>query len=469
MNYMPFNSISGDRVYKAEDWAWYFSTFISNGVFAPYNGHTACNVNASGTMGLTVDEGFAFINGYAFHNTGANLTVSTAHAALPRIDRVVVRWDLNNRLMLIALKKGTAASNPSAPALTRSSTIYELALADIYVDAGATGISQAKVTDRRSDTSLCGFVTGVIDQIDWTSLTAQLRSYMATFQADLEAYIATLHGILDTQTASHLLNLIQTLEAEVDDHYGSGAGAANSHVYKDDITTITADMWSSIANGTFDGIHVGMHYTAASGRSYWFADADYFYRHRLRVNGTYQTVTDHHILVVEDEINHQAKQNNTDSTQQGCVASTMFTTTLPGIQSELETDFGASHILTVPIVVPFNYTVSNATATTANIMADVFLLNTAMVWGSFMLSHPDNSDETYPLEWYCSNRSRQLSLFRGLPDAIVAPYNGNDYSAYWLDDIVSEERYGSVDNCLPTNRRASSTAGIRRAFVIKGA
>ena len=39
MNYMPFNSVDHDRRYKAEDWAWYFSTFISNGVFpAPSDG-----------------------------------------------------------------------------------------------------------------------------------------------------------------------------------------------------------------------------------------------------------------------------------------------------------------------------------------------------------------------------------------------------------------------------------------------
>ena len=30
---LPFNSINHDRVYKAEDWAWYFATFLANGVF----------------------------------------------------------------------------------------------------------------------------------------------------------------------------------------------------------------------------------------------------------------------------------------------------------------------------------------------------------------------------------------------------------------------------------------------------
>ena len=36
-NSLPFNAVAVDgeydRVYKAEDWAWYFATFIANGIF----------------------------------------------------------------------------------------------------------------------------------------------------------------------------------------------------------------------------------------------------------------------------------------------------------------------------------------------------------------------------------------------------------------------------------------------------
>ena len=60
-NYLPFNSIDHDRVYKAEDWAWYFSTFIGNGVFPkPTNG---LMVMANGAMDVAVKAGFGFING----------------------------------------------------------------------------------------------------------------------------------------------------------------------------------------------------------------------------------------------------------------------------------------------------------------------------------------------------------------------------------------------------------------------
>lgn len=36
-NSLPFNAVAVDgeydRVYKAEDWAWYFAAFIANGIF----------------------------------------------------------------------------------------------------------------------------------------------------------------------------------------------------------------------------------------------------------------------------------------------------------------------------------------------------------------------------------------------------------------------------------------------------
>ena len=42
-NSLPFNAVAVDgeydRVYKAEDWAWYFATFIANGIFPKPSGY----------------------------------------------------------------------------------------------------------------------------------------------------------------------------------------------------------------------------------------------------------------------------------------------------------------------------------------------------------------------------------------------------------------------------------------------
>ena len=57
-----FNSVSGDRRYKAEEWAAYFASFIGNGVFPlPSFG---LQVVADSGMNVVLHPGKAWINGY---------------------------------------------------------------------------------------------------------------------------------------------------------------------------------------------------------------------------------------------------------------------------------------------------------------------------------------------------------------------------------------------------------------------
>lgn len=150
-----FNSVSHDRTYKAEDWAEYFASFIGNGVFPVPS--TGLQVVANDGMKLNVKTGKAWINGYFYFNTGdLAVELDTADGQLNRIDRVVVRWDLTNRVMSVKVKSSSFSASPTAPALQRDADVYELALADIYVGAGVTAITQSKITDQRLNTSLCG-------------------------------------------------------------------------------------------------------------------------------------------------------------------------------------------------------------------------------------------------------------------------------------------------------------------------
>ncbi len=86
-NSLPFNAVAVDgeydRVYKAEDWAWYFATFIANGIFPkPSDG---LQVVAYSGMEIRVNAGYAFINGYAFRNPATlSVTLDTAEGALNR-------------------------------------------------------------------------------------------------------------------------------------------------------------------------------------------------------------------------------------------------------------------------------------------------------------------------------------------------------------------------------------------------
>ena len=193
ISYGFFNSVNGDRTYNADDISNYFLKLISNGVFAtPSN---AMQVQESDGMTVQVSAGWGFINCKWINNDAPYLlTLDAADVVLNRVDRIVLRLNATNaaRNMEIAIKKGTAASSPQPPALTRvTGAVWELSLARIYVAAGATSITQANITDERSDTSVCGYVTGLIDQIDTTNLFAQYNAAFNDWFAEIKQTLTT--------------------------------------------------------------------------------------------------------------------------------------------------------------------------------------------------------------------------------------------------------------------------------------
>lgn len=227
-NSMPFNAIDHDRVYKAEDWAWYFATFIANGVFPkPSDG---LQVIAYSGMEIKVNAGYAFINGYAFRNPASQtITLETAEGAQNRIDRVVVRWDLTQRDIYLAVLKGTPSAKPQATAITRTTEIWELALADIYVGKGVTSIRTANITDQRFNSSVCGIVTGTVEEIDASVLTKQFTDFFNTYsqavldefsvyKQDMEKYLKDIAGVYQ-EYISKTENLFAQYESQFSERY----------------------------------------------------------------------------------------------------------------------------------------------------------------------------------------------------------------------------------------------------------
>ena len=197
-----YNSKNGDRTYDAADWADYFASFVGNGVFAdPADG---CQVKADSGMKIKVSPGKLWIKGYYSVNTSDySLTLSAADSVNPRYDRVVARLDLSKRTTSLMIIKGAAAAVPSIPVITRSSTVYDLCLAVIRVKAGAAAITQADITDTRTDETVCGIVKGIIDQINTKNLFAQ-------YQAAFDAWFKNLTAELDENALTHLYTLIQS-------------------------------------------------------------------------------------------------------------------------------------------------------------------------------------------------------------------------------------------------------------------
>ena len=169
ITYGYFNSVNGDRKYNADQMSQYFKGLISNGVFANIGGAMAV-IADNQSMTVSVSAGRAVIDFKWIENDAAfPLTISQAHATLPRYTAVVIQLDAINRLIRITTKDGTPASTPTQPAID---TATELCLAMILVPAASSTIPQSRVTDKRG-TSLCLWVTGLITQLNSNQLFLQ--------------------------------------------------------------------------------------------------------------------------------------------------------------------------------------------------------------------------------------------------------------------------------------------------------
>ncbi len=179
IKYGFFNSVDGDRKYDADDIGNYFLSLMSDGVLD--TPETAMQVSASSGMSVSVAAGWAFVKCKYLHNTAAAIyTLADADVVLNRIDRIVIRLDTANRAVSIAVKQGTAATTPTAPALTKTSGgVWEMSLAQIYVGAGVTSISQENITDERADNAVCGIIS-------WQGNVNGLKFYKCT-QAEYDA------------------------------------------------------------------------------------------------------------------------------------------------------------------------------------------------------------------------------------------------------------------------------------------
>lgn len=174
-----FNAVQSggvyDRVYNAEDVTSYLNKLVSNGVFP--NPSDQLQVRAGTGMQVIVETGEGWINGHKLVNTSdLQLTIDSSDALLNRIDRVIFYADTSSREMGITVKKGTAATNPTAPALTRNTTRYEMSLASVRINKQVTAITQTMITDTRADSNVCGWVSGLINQVDTSTLFAQWQT-----------------------------------------------------------------------------------------------------------------------------------------------------------------------------------------------------------------------------------------------------------------------------------------------------
>lgn len=232
-----------DRVYLAESFAKYFSKFIGNGVFINPSTQLQVTQNDVPDRVVKVSVGGGYINGYWYENDSTLLKpISLAGGNTNRIDAVVLRWSSITREIKVEIKEGESSGDqPTPPIATRNDNTYELILAYIDVPKGKLTVTNADITDTRSNLSLCGFVKGVVDQIDTTNLFNQFQASFSSFmnvnEADFEAWFSDITSKLGTEPATSLQLQIDEINAELS-NVNTELGNINTELEDIDANTV---------------------------------------------------------------------------------------------------------------------------------------------------------------------------------------------------------------------------------------
>lgn len=190
-SYGFFNSISGDRLYNADDVNTFLEGLVGDGLYANVDDMFA--VTPGSGMSVNVAAGKASLLHHWFRSDAVEtLSIGASHAVLNRYDVIVIRMDKSDRSIALGVITGTPASSPQVPSIRRDDDYYDLALAYISVPAGASSIGQSLITDVRLNSAVCGIVTGIIDQLDTSTFAAQLQAWMEAQTTAFNNWFATL-------------------------------------------------------------------------------------------------------------------------------------------------------------------------------------------------------------------------------------------------------------------------------------
>lgn len=197
-----------DRVYNAEQMSRYFNGLVSPGVYESVGG--GLQVRAGTGMTVQVQTGRAILGDncqWLDNDAVLDIVLNAAHVTLNRYTAIVMRLDYTNRNISIVAVDGANATAPAKPVMTRTSAIMEYCLAYVYVGKGITAITQSAITDTRPDNTVCGWVTGLVQQVDTSQLFLQyqkayeeqlaaMQTWQAQQEAAFDAWFATLTGQL---------------------------------------------------------------------------------------------------------------------------------------------------------------------------------------------------------------------------------------------------------------------------------
>lgn len=201
-------------------------------------------VTAADGLKVTVGAGRGWVHpsrftGYSITKREADtLTLPLADPSLPRIDRIVMRYDAGARAASLQVLQGTASSTPTAPAISRTELIYDLCLAEITRPAGSTAVTTGQITDTRLDEKLCGIVRDGVTHIPTAELLATAKARIAELEETASDSSRKAAACMEEAAAS--------AKAAADDRAAAGTHAANAKQALRDTTQARDDALQDI-------------------------------------------------------------------------------------------------------------------------------------------------------------------------------------------------------------------------------
>jgi hypothetical protein len=199
-----FNSVNGDRVYNAEQMSSIFEGLITDGVYEAVGDKLA--VQPSGGMTIQVASGRGWCKKHWFNNTTPyQMTLEASDVTLNRWCAVCIKVDDSDsvRDAKPSLKYSEYATTPVKPLPENSETVKELILAYVHIKAGAGEITTSDITDTRGNSELCGWVTGLIEQLSTTTLFTQ-------WEALFNDWFNNLQDVINENTEAMLVSALPT-------------------------------------------------------------------------------------------------------------------------------------------------------------------------------------------------------------------------------------------------------------------
>lgn len=171
----------GQRIYK---------NLVSNGIFK----NASDELQVVATTGLTVKlrpgEGL-FLHQWYYNDADILFTLD-GESSLDRIDLIVIEANKSPNVLKTYAKviKGTPSATPVEPELIDSEFIKQYPIAAVKITAGLTTITQSAIEDKRGMAPTL-WVTGVVDQLDTTTLWTQFTAAFWEWFGNLKETLAT--------------------------------------------------------------------------------------------------------------------------------------------------------------------------------------------------------------------------------------------------------------------------------------